>query len=105
MKPTKVTQEQLLASMLPSESDNKVIYALKTLGLYKKPSGNGKHDITCPWVVEHTKGRESTIYFESSVLFPNGGFKCPHHHCKHRSVKHLKANLEKAIADYEAGAK
>ncbi len=103
MKSTIVTQEQLEASLLPSSEDNSVIYALKTLGLYIKPI-NGNHLITCPWIEEHTKGRESTIYFEPTTKFPYGGFNCPHHHCIDRSVKHLKAYLVKAIADLEARA-
>ena len=92
-------------SLLPSFSDNAVITALKTLGLYIKPLGNGKHLIICPWVNEHTKGRESTIYYEPSSKYPYGGFKCPHYHCCDRSLKHLRAYLEKAITEFEASAK
>lgn len=99
-----INQNQLPASLLPSPEDNSVVYALKTLGLYIKPI-NGNHLITCPWLDEHTKGRESTIYYEPTVKFPHGGFKCPHHHCSDRSVKHLKAYLVKAIAEFEASAK
>ena len=65
MKSTTVTQEQLLASLLPSPEDNAVITALKTLGLYKKSLGNGKHDFTCIWVSEHSKERDNgSVYFE-----------------------------------------
>lgn len=98
-------KNQLSYSLLPFPSDNSVIYVLKTLGLYIKPLGNGKHLIYCPWISEHTKGREFTIYFEPSHKFPSGGFKCPHHHCSDRSVKHLLAYLNNAIAEYEARAK
>ena len=99
------SKNQLSYSLLPSPSDNSVIFALKTLGLYIRPLGIGKHLIFCPWVNEHTKGRESTIYFEPSVKYEYGGFNCPHHHCSHLSVKHLKAYLGKAIAASEASAK
>lgn len=105
MNSTVINQNQLPATLLPSPEDNAFIFALKTLGLYIEPLGNGKHLIICPWVNEHTKGRENTIYFEPSTKFPYGGFKCPHYHCFDRSVKHLKAYLEKAITEFEASAK
>jgi hypothetical protein len=34
--------------------DNGVVRALKLRGLYKKPLTDNRHDITCPWVNEHT---------------------------------------------------
>ncbi|HOY88063.1 MAG TPA: hypothetical protein PLP67_06820 [Methylotenera sp.] len=102
MKPTKVTQEQILASLLPSPEDNSVITALKTLGLYKKPLGNGKHDITCPWVAEHTKGRDNgTVYFDGKGNNSNGGFKCQHYHCIQRSTTDFIVCLEALIAELE----
>lgn len=113
MKPIKVTQEQpdiasnqLSKTLLPSPSDNAVITALKTLGLYKKPSGSFKHEITCPWVNEHTDAKDSgTVYFEPNGKFYAGGFKCQHSHCQERTLNHLLGYLEKAIAELEAGAK
>ncbi|WGS83806.1 hypothetical protein [Methylomonas sp. UP202] len=39
---------------IPRPAENAVIAALRDLGLYKSPLGHGKHDITCPWVAEHT---------------------------------------------------
>ncbi len=92
--------------LLPSRSDNAEIYALKTLGLYKKPLGNGKHDITCPWVAEHTKERDNgTVYFEGKGNKSIGGFKCQHYHCSDKTTSDLIDYLEKAIAKLEAGAK
>lgn len=38
----------------PRPEENLVISALKARGLYKMPPGDGKHDVTCPWVHEHT---------------------------------------------------
>lgn len=106
MKPTKVTPEQLLASLLPSPEDNAVIHALKTLGLYKNPLEKGKHNITCPWVSEHSKGRDNgTVYIEGKGNNSLGGFKCQHHHCVNRKIPDFIAALEKAIAELEAGAK
>jgi hypothetical protein len=35
-------------------SENSVLVALKRIGLYKEPLGESKHNITCPWVNDHT---------------------------------------------------
>lgn len=100
MKPTKVTLEQLTASLLPSPEDNSVITALKILGLYKKPLDFGKHDITCPWVDEHTNGRDNgTVYIENKNKSSLGGFKCQHTHCLSRTTQDFIAYLEKAITE------
>lgn len=34
---------------IPRAGENPVIASLKSLGLYKHPLGDGRHDITCPW--------------------------------------------------------
>lgn len=66
---------------VPRPEENEVIAALKKRGLYKQPLGGGKHDVTCPWVHEHTDQIDGgAAYFEPSVLFPVGGFKCQHSH-------------------------
>lgn len=58
-----------------------VINALKQKGLYKSSLGAGKHDITCPWVGEHTDAIDNgTAYFEPNDQYPSGGFKCHHSH-------------------------
>ena len=65
----------------PRADENEVITALKARGLYKQPLGSGKHDITCPWVHEHTDTVDhGSAYFEPSDSFPVGGFKCQHGH-------------------------
>lgn len=65
----------------PRADENEVITALKVRGLYKSPLGSGKHDITCPWVHEHTDQTDhGSAYFEPSDLYPVGGFKCQHGH-------------------------
>lgn len=54
---------------------------LKARKLYKSALGAGKHDVTCPWVHEHTDQLDTgTAYFEPSELFQAGGFKCQHSH-------------------------
>jgi len=65
----------------PRADENEVITALKTRGLYKSPLGSGRHDITCPWLHEHTDSVDhGSAYFEPSDLYPVGGYKCQHGH-------------------------
>ena len=71
----------------PRAAENVVLTALRQRGLYKAPLGRGRHDITCPWVHEHTGGVDhGTAYFEPSDLFPVGGFKCQHAHGDNKRV-------------------
>ena len=70
--------------------ENGVLVALRDRGLYKAPLGDGKHDITCPWVREHTGAVDGgTAYFEPDDNWPIGGFKCLHGHCADRHVRDL----------------
>jgi len=75
---------------IPPPDENAVLVNLRDRGLYKKPLGEGRHDITCPWVHEHT-GQEDdgTAYFEPDDLWPIGGFKCHHGHCAKRHIRDL----------------
>jgi hypothetical protein len=80
---------------VPRADENPVLKALKASGRYKQPLGNGKHDITCPWVHEHTDQNDNgTAYFEPSESYPIGGFKCLHGHCAERRVSALHSFLE-----------
>lgn len=73
---------------IPRPDENVVTSALKTRGLYKMPLGGNKHDITCPWVSEHTDSIDSgTAYFEPDDNYPIGGFKCLHGHCESRHIR------------------
>ena len=75
---------------LPRPEENAVLVALRDGGLYKVPLGDGKHDITCPWVQEHTGAADGgTAYFEPDDSWPIGGFKCLHGHCAQRHVRDL----------------
>ena len=66
---------------LAAPSENPVIAELKKRALYKMPLGSGKHDITCPWVHEHTDALDTgAAYFEPDDLYPRGGFCCQHSH-------------------------
>lgn len=78
--------------LTPRAAENPVVTALKARGLYKTPLGSGKHDITCPWVKEHTDELDSgTAYFEPDELYPLGGFCCQH---SHRDDYHVRQLLE-----------
>jgi hypothetical protein len=75
---------------MPRPQENIVLAALRERGLYKAPLGDGKHDITCPWVTEHTGAvNGGTAYFEPDDNWPIGGFKCLHGHCAERHVRDL----------------
>ncbi len=78
--------------LTPKAAENPVVAALKARGLYKTPLGSGKHDITCPWLQEHTDQLDSgSAYFEPDELYPVGGFCCQH---SHRDKYHIRQLLE-----------
>jgi len=78
--------------LTPKAAENPVVTALKARGLYKTPLGSGKHDVTCPWVQEHTDQLDTgAAYFEPDEIFPVGGFCCQH---SHREKYHIRALLE-----------
>lgn len=78
--------------LTPKAAENPVVAALKARGLYKTPLGSCKHDITCPWLQEHTDEQDSgSAYFEPDELYPLGGFCCQH---SHRDKYHVRQLLE-----------
>ena len=86
-KKTKVSGKSLIIRSAdeglhtPAPTENPVLANLKAHGLYKTPLGSGKHDITCPWVGEHTDQTDhGTAYFEPDEDYPTGGFCCQHSH-------------------------
>jgi len=67
--------------LTPKAAENPVVAALKERGLYKTPLGSGKHDMTCPWVHEHTDQLDTgAAYFEPDEFYSVGGFRCQHSH-------------------------
>jgi len=75
---------------IPRPEENAILNALRERSSYKAPLGDGKHDITCPWVTEHTgKVDGGTAYFEPDGDWPIGGFKCLHGHCADRHIRDL----------------
>ncbi|WP_197541196.1 hypothetical protein [Legionella fallonii] len=89
--PTKGTREVDSEQIwIPRPKENLVLVTLKARALYKSPLGEGKHDITCPWVNEHTaKIDGGCAYFEPDYNYPIGGFKCMHGHCSDRHISDL----------------
>lgn len=96
--------EQILAEFPPASvatttapklGDNDVLQALKERGLYKRDLRHGGHDITCPWVAEHTDGIDSgTAYWEPNTGGYQGhGFICQHSHCDGKSALDLQRYL------------
>ena len=78
--------------LTPKAAVNPVVAALKARGLYKTPLGSGMHDMTCPWVHEHTDELDTgAAYFEPDELYPVGGFCCQH---SHRDKFHIRSLLE-----------
>lgn len=93
------------AVYLPRAAENPVIAAIRERGLYRNALDSGKHEITCPWVQEHTDGIDSgTAYFEPDSTYPIGGFKCHHGHCAERHIGSLLDHLgvEKVDAKHRA---
>lgn len=83
-----------------ASSSDPVIELLKKQNLYKKEIASGKHDITCPWVDQHTDAIDNgTAYFEPNGEYPSGGFKCHHSHGENLNIKDLRTflGLEKPV--------
>jgi len=79
---------------VPRSESNPVIEKIKSRDLYKRPLGEGKHEILCPWVSGHTGEVDGgTAYFEPNEFYPIGGFKCFHSHCADRHMADLLENL------------
>lgn len=65
----------------PPAEEHPVVSAFKDAGLYKREINPGKHDVTCPWVEEHTDAQDTgAAYFEPDDAYPTGGFVCQHSH-------------------------
>jgi hypothetical protein len=78
--------------LLPRAIENPVVAAMIARGLYKTPLGSGRHDLTCPWVHEHTDQLDTgTAYFEPDEFYPVGGFCCQH---SHGNKYHIRSLLE-----------
>lgn len=66
---------------VPRASENPVLAAFKEHGLYKRTISAGRHEVTCPWVHEHTDQLDTgAAYFEPGDTYLIGGFCCQHSH-------------------------
>ena len=84
----------------PAPDVNPVLAALRDRSLYKREISPGVHDVTCPWVGEHTDAVDSgSAYFEPTAAHPRGGFKCQH---SHGDRYHIGALLDLLGVDPEA---
>ena len=101
---TPVTLQSSSSVAFPVSDDAQlVIEALKSKGIYKSALGSGKHDITCPWVHGHSDSADNgTAYFEPSLKYPTGGFKCHHSHGGLFHIRELKEFLEIGTEPIEA---
>ncbi|SFM52146.1 DNA-primase RepB domain-containing protein [Nitrosomonas communis] len=87
--------------LIPRAAENPVVSALIEHGRYKKPLGPGKHDITCPWVHEHTDGLDDgAAYIEPNERSPLGVFRCHHSHGDQYRIRQLLESL--GITELEA---
>ena len=76
--------------LTPKAAENPVVAALKSRGLYKTPLGSARHDMTCPWVHEHTDQLDTgAAYFEPDEIYPLGGFCCQHSHRDQFRIRQL----------------
>lgn len=79
----------------PQLPENPVVTALKERGFYKSDKGQGTHEITCPWIDEHTDQIDSgAAYFEPSSVYPAGGFKCHHSHGERLAISNLLSKID-----------
>ena len=72
---------------LSQELENAVLAALRNRGLYNAPLGEGKHDISCPWVQEtHVPAPLHTAFVPQVVPFALLVMVQPPPVCRDRSL-------------------
>lgn len=85
---------------LASAHENPVLTRLREKGLHKRDKGQGTHDITCPWVSEHTDALDDgAAYFEPTPQYPIGGFRCHHSHGSNHHIGNLIKFLDLTAGD------
>ena len=71
---------------------NALLRTLELMHMYHGRIGNGPwHEITCPWVHEHTDRADSGTALADPSAENNfaGGFKCHHGHCEHLTMRDM----------------
>lgn len=69
---------------------------LKAVGWYEATSEPGIYKVHCPWVADHTGGRQDGAFY----LAPSG-FKCWHGHCADKTFFHFREFLGISFQDVE----
>jgi hypothetical protein len=88
-----------------SERFSALIDTFQMMGMYHGQRGQW-HDITCPWIHEHTDRADSG----SAIVEPSadnnyaGGFQCHHGHCEHRTMRDIRRWLVALIAELDKAA-
>lgn len=82
-----------------------VLKVLDARGMVKKKLAEGKWDITCPWVHEHTGGiDDGAAYFEAHTNgYAGATFKCLHGHCAGRTIRNMREFLDiESLVDFDS---
>jgi hypothetical protein len=83
-----------------AKPENPVLTALRSKGAHKREIEPGKHEITCPWVSDHTDATDTgACYWEPDTKHRVGGFRCLHAHCDQRNIRDLISILDVSPAD------
>jgi hypothetical protein len=81
-----------------SSTDDALVLALKSKGLYREHGPQGKHHVTCPWASEHRGSVDpGATYFEPNDTYPEPLFRCHHPVCKDRGIEELRQVLGLAL--------
>jgi RepB DNA-primase from phage plasmid len=83
-----------------SEQFSALVHALGLLGLYRGRIGSGPwHEITCPWIEEHTDRADSGAAVSEPTLENGfrGGFRCHHAHGERLHMTHLRAFMRELV--------
>lgn len=82
-----------------SPKDDPLLAALTAAGLYRRKGTKiGWHDVTCPWVAEHSGGEDSGTGVFVGAEAGRYGFACHHGHCEHRTIGDLHGWLAEQAA-------
>jgi hypothetical protein len=81
-----------------------LVAAFQARGWYKRPLGDGRHAVVCPWVTEHSgdSGVTESVLFEPKAPGESWGYKCMHSHCTGRTIRDVLRVLDLGPAPGEA---
>ncbi len=89
---------------IPREHDVELLDWFKACGMYKSPLTGGWHDVTCPWIDEHTDRADSGTGYQEPAVTNNfaGGFQCHHGHCEHRTIRDVWRWMRRCVQEASA---